>query len=142
MRLSRMEALSFADVLLVRVPQAATAMLQADLFSHAASGREALGMLKLLRFRLLVASLDVPDMPLWELFVNARRGQAGLQCVLFDERMTLEDERRVRQVGAGAFASSDPDVLASLLRTPLNTKYKIASQAIARHSPDNTMPPK
>ncbi|MGA2441981.1 MAG: hypothetical protein ABSH08_13570 [Tepidisphaeraceae bacterium] len=117
-------------------------MLQSDFFSHAASGREALGMLKLSRFRLLVASLDVPDMPPWTLFLKARRAQARLQCVLLDERMTFEDERQVRQVGAGAFASSDPDVLASLVRTLSHAKRKLALQALVRHSPDNTVPPK
>jgi hypothetical protein len=45
------------------------------------SGGEALGMLKLLRFRILVASLDVPDMPAWVLFQKARQAQARLQCV-------------------------------------------------------------
>jgi DNA-binding NarL/FixJ family response regulator len=113
-----------ADVLLVNLPEAAIGMLRSDFFSHAASGREALGMLKLLRFRLLVASLDVPDMPPRELFLKARQAQARLQCVLLDERMTYKDERQVRQVGAGAFASSNPDVLASLVRTPSSAKYK------------------
>lgn len=106
-----------ADILLVRVPQAATASLQPDSFSESGSGQEALGMLRLLRFHLLVASLDVPDMPPWELFLKARRAQARLQCVLLDERMTLEDERRARQVGAGAFASSDPAICAALVRS-------------------------
>jgi DNA-binding NarL/FixJ family response regulator len=97
-----------SDVLLVRVPQSALGTLSSDSFSHADSGREALGMLKLLRFRLLVASLDVPDMPPSELFHAARRAQAGLQCILLDERMTPEDESRVRQAGAGAFVVIHP----------------------------------
>jgi len=107
---------SVADVLLVRVSPAAIVALQPDSFSQAHSGAEALGMLRLLRFQLLVASLDVPDMRPWELFLKARRAQARLQCVLLDERMTHQDERRVRQVGAGAFASSDPAICAALVR--------------------------
>jgi DNA-binding NarL/FixJ family response regulator len=108
---------SVADVLLVRVSPAAIVALQPDSFSQADSGAEALGMLKLLRFQLLVASLDIPDMRPWELFLKARRAQARLQCVLLDEHMTHQDERRVRQVGAGAFASSDPAICAALVRS-------------------------
>src|ERR1700722_19293323 len=88
-----------ADVLLVHVPAAAIGAMPPELFSHVESGREALGMLKLLRFHLLLASLDVPDMRPWELFQRARRSQSRLQCVLLDERMSLEDEQRVRQTG-------------------------------------------
>jgi DNA-binding NarL/FixJ family response regulator len=108
---------SVADVLLVRVSPAAIAALQPDSFSQADSGAEALEMLRLLRFQLLVASLDIPDMQPWELFLKARRAQARLQCVLLDERMTHQDERRVRQVGAGAFASIDPAICAALVRS-------------------------
>ena len=93
----------------------ALATLPSDLFSHADNGQEALGMLKLLRFRLLVASLDVPDMPPWELFDEARQAQARLQCILLDERFTPEDEQRVREAGAGAFASIDPALRALLI---------------------------
>ena len=108
---------SVADILLVRIPPAAIVELRPDSFSQVDSGAEALGMLRLLRFQLLVASLDIPDMQPWELFLKARRAQARLQCVLLDERMTLEDERRVRQVGAGAFASNDPGICAALARS-------------------------
>ncbi|MGA2440120.1 MAG: hypothetical protein ABSH08_04130 [Tepidisphaeraceae bacterium] len=112
---------SVADILLVRVSPAAVVELRPDSFSRADSGTEALGMLRLLRFQLLVASLDIPDMQPWELFLKARRAQARLQCVLLDERMTLEDERRVRQVGAGAFASIDPSICAALARSSPRT---------------------
>jgi len=105
-----------ADILLVGVSQSALGVISSDCFGFAESGREALGMLKLLRFRLLVASLDVPDMPPWELFLAARRSQPSLQCVLFDERMSPDDERRVRQAGAGAFAEIDPGLRAALVR--------------------------
>ena len=105
-----------ADILLVRVSPAAITALQPESFSHADSGREALGMLKLLRFQVLVAGLDVPDMRPWELFAKARRAQARLQCALLDERTTLQDERRVRQAGASVFASIDPAVCAALVR--------------------------
>jgi DNA-binding NarL/FixJ family response regulator len=108
---------SIADVLLVRVSPAAIVSLPVESFSHAESGCEALGMLRLLRFHLLVASLDVPDMRPWELFLKARRAQARLQCVLLDERMTLEDEQHVRQAGASAFPSTDPAICAALVRS-------------------------
>ncbi len=108
---------SAADVLLVRVAPAAIVSLRPDSFSQAECACDALEMLKLLRFHLLVASLDVPDMPPWDLFHRARRAHARLQCVLLDERMTLDDERRVRQAGAGAFASSDPAICAALVRS-------------------------
>jgi len=101
----------------VRVSPAAIVALQPDSFSQAGNGAEALAMLRLLRFQLLVASLDIPDMQPWELFLKARRAQARLQCVLLDERMTHQDEQRVRQVGAGAFASSDPGICAALVRS-------------------------
>jgi hypothetical protein len=104
-----------ADVLLVRVSPAAIVSLRPDSFSQVQSGNEALALLRLLRFHLLVASLDVPDMPPWELFLKARRAQARLQCALLDDRMTLEDEQLVRQTGAGAFASCDPAVCAALV---------------------------
>jgi CheY-like chemotaxis protein len=110
-----------ADVLLVRIPQAAIETLPSDFFSHADSGREALGMLKLLRFRLLVASLDVPDMLPWELFYQARRAQAQLQCILLDERLTISDEQRVREAGAGAFASIEPALRMLLVRPSSRT---------------------
>ena len=108
---------SVADILLVRVSPAAIVELPPDSFSQADSGAEALAMLRLLRFQVLVTSLNVPDMQPWELFLKARRAQARLQCVLLDERMTHQDERRVRQVGAGAFASSDPAICAALVRS-------------------------
>jgi DNA-binding NarL/FixJ family response regulator len=106
---------STADVLLVRISPAAITSLPVESFSQAESGCEALGMLRLLRFHLLVASLDVPDMRPWELFLKARRAQARLQCVLIDERMTLEDEQHVRQAGASAFPSTDPAICAALV---------------------------
>jgi hypothetical protein len=109
---------SVCDVLLVRVSPEMAAAVQPDLFSRADSGRETLAMLKLVRFRMLLASLDVPDMPPWELFNLARRMQARLQCVLLDERLTPDDEQRVRQTGAGAFASNDPAVFAAIVRPP------------------------
>jgi CheY-like chemotaxis protein len=108
-----------ADILLVRIPQGTIARLQSNLCSCADSGREALEMLKLFHFRLLVASLDVPDMPAWELFQRARRAQARLQCVLLDERMTPEVERLVRQAGAGAFVAIDQALCAILVRPSL-----------------------
>src|ERR1022692_2744553 len=95
------QGIPVADVLLVCVPSAAIGTVRVDFLTHAESGREALGILKLLRFRFLLASLDVPDMPPWELFRQARRAQARLQCVLLDERSTPEDEQRVREAGAG-----------------------------------------
>ncbi|MGD0769515.1 MAG: hypothetical protein ABSB42_15130 [Tepidisphaeraceae bacterium] len=117
---------SVADILLVRVSPAAIVELPPDSFSQADSGAEALAMLRLLRFQVLVASLNVPDMQPWELFLKARRAQARLQCVLLDERMTLEDERRVRQAGAGAFASSDPAICAALVRSsPRTVRAKV-----------------
>jgi hypothetical protein len=106
-----------ADVLLVRISPAATGSLPSDLFSLADNGREALGMLKLFRFNLLLASLDVPDMRPWELFQRARRAQARLQCALLDERLTIDDEQRVRQTGAGAFASIDPSICEAIVRS-------------------------
>jgi CheY-like chemotaxis protein len=106
-----------ADVLLVRVPPAAIAALHPDSFSRVETAGQALDMLKLLRFQLLVASLDVPDMQPWELFFRARRAQGRLQCVLLDGRMTLEDEQRVRQAGASAFASNDPAICEALVRS-------------------------
>jgi hypothetical protein len=103
-----------ADVLFVRVPLGVIGSLQSDLFNHAESGGEALGMLKLLRFRLLVASLDVPDMPVWVLFQKARQAQARLQCVLLDARFTPENELRIRQAGASAFMAMSPAFCAAL----------------------------
>jgi hypothetical protein len=111
------ESPSVAEVLLVRVSPAAIVSLQPDTFSQADSGSDALGMLRLFRFHLLVASLDVPDMRPWDLFHKARRAQARLQCVLLDERMTLNDEQYVRQSGGGAFASNDPAICAALIRS-------------------------
>jgi CheY-like chemotaxis protein len=104
-------------VLLVRPTAAMKVALHPDRYCVADSGQDALGMLRLLRFHLLVAGLDVPDMRPWELFLRARRAQGRLQCVLLDERMTLEDEQRVRQAGAGAFPTSDPAVLEELIRS-------------------------
>jgi hypothetical protein len=107
-----------SDVLVVNLPPQMVARVSPDLFSHTESARETLALLKLLRFRLLLTTLDVPDMPPWELFRLARRAQAGMQCVLMDERLTPEDERRVRQAGAGAFASSDPALFAASVCPP------------------------
>jgi DNA-binding NarL/FixJ family response regulator len=104
------------DVLLVRVPPEMVTLVPPDLLSRAESGRETLALLKLTRFRILLTSLDVPDMPPWELFRQARRMQSQLQCVLMDERLTPEDERRLRQTGAGAFATSDPAIFAAAVR--------------------------
>jgi hypothetical protein len=67
-----------------------------------------LALLKVLRFRWLLTNLDVPDMRPWELFERARRSRAGVQCILVDDRLTVSDERLVRQAGAAAFALSDP----------------------------------
>jgi len=105
-----------ADVLVVGLPAELIGALEPEMFSRANSGREALGMMKLLRFHLLLASLDVPDMRPWELFHRARRAQARLQCVLLDERLSLDDEQHVRQAGASAFASNEPGILASILK--------------------------
>ena len=126
---------SVADVLLVRVAPAAIASLRPDSFSRAESASEALGMLRLLRFHLLIASLDVPDMRPWELFLKAKRAQARLQCVLLDERLTLEDEQRVRQVGAGAFPSSDPAIYAALVRPSARIVHATSQQGPARAPP-------
>jgi len=106
-----------ADMLFVRVPLAVIGTLQSDLFNHAESGGEALGMLKLLRFRILVASLDVPDMPVWVLFHKARQAQARLQCVLLDARFTRENELRIRQAGATAHMAITPAFCAALLQS-------------------------
>jgi DNA-binding NarL/FixJ family response regulator len=105
-----------SDVLLVRVPPEMVRLVSPDLLSRAESGRETLALLKLTRFRMLLTSLDVPDMPPWELFRQAKRMQSQLQCVLMDERLTAEDERRLRQTGAGAFATSDPVIFAAAVR--------------------------
>jgi DNA-binding NarL/FixJ family response regulator len=108
---------STADILLVRISPAAVVSLRPESYSCADTGGDALGLLRLLRFQLLVASLDVPDMQPWELFARARRMQSQLRCVLLDERMTSDDECRVRQTGAAAFASSDPAICAALVRS-------------------------
>ncbi len=79
-------------------------------------------MLKLLRFRMLVASLDVMDMPPWELFYHARRAQARLQCILLDERLTSAVEQRIREAGGGAFTSIDPALRTLLVRPSFRTK--------------------
>jgi len=138
------ESPSFTEVLLVRVAPSAIVSLQPDAFSHAESGSDALGMLRLFRFHLLVASLDVPDMRPWELFVKAKRAQARLRCVLLDERMTLQDEQRVRQAGGGAFASNDPAICAELIRSlPRSTRSMSDSterEVVTEHSPSRAPP--
>jgi CheY-like chemotaxis protein len=106
-----------ADVLLVSVPAESIGIACGDLLSHVRSAREALAMLKLSRYRLLLASLEVPDMRPWDLFHRARRTQSRLQCVLLDPRLSLDDEQRVRQAGAGAFASFDADLVAMLMHS-------------------------
>jgi CheY-like chemotaxis protein len=117
-----------ADVLLVRPAPALKLALQSDRFCEADSGRDALGMLRLLRFHLLVTGMDVPDMTPWELFLRARRAQSRLQCVLMDERMTPQDEQRIRQAGASAFASGDPAILEELIRTCPRIAHSIETQ--------------
>ncbi|HEX4054101.1 MAG TPA: hypothetical protein VHX86_07530 [Tepidisphaeraceae bacterium] len=108
---------SVAVALLVGLPPSAVRALDSDLFSCTESGRDALARLKVLRFRWLLANLDVPDMRPWELFSRARSVQARLQCVLVDDRMTAEDERKIRHSGATAFGSNDPDLCAVIAQS-------------------------
>jgi DNA-binding NarL/FixJ family response regulator len=124
---------SVADVLLVRVSPSLVGTLPSDLYSRVESGREALALIKLLRFRLLVASLDVPDMPAWQLFEQARRTQSRLKCFLVDERATLEDERRARQTGAGVFASDVPALCAEIVQR--SARFGRVRVAIAPDTP-------
>jgi CheY-like chemotaxis protein len=122
-----------ADVLLVGVSPAVVRTLHPDLFSRAATGREALTMIKLWRFNLLLASLDIPDMRPWDLFHHARRTQAKLQCVLLDERLTPGDEQLVRQAGAGAFASDDPAMCEEIVRSTSRIMRRVGRAGSAVH---------
>jgi DNA-binding NtrC family response regulator len=97
-----------ATILLVNIPPSEIGSPHSDSFSWTQSGRDALSLLRVLRFRWLITNLDVPDMRPWNLFERARRSQPRLQCVLVDDRLTVTDERLIRQAGAAAFASSDP----------------------------------
>jgi hypothetical protein len=126
-----------AEVLIVGVVPPLIESAHADLLTNADTGREALGMLKLLRFRLLLANLDVPDMPPWELFARARRAQARLQCALVDDRLILDDERRIRQTGAAVFGTNDPALSETVARLlPRTSTWR----PLSRQAPDRAPP--
>ena len=95
-----------------------------------------LELLKLLRFGLLLASRDLPDMQPWELFERARRTQARLQCALVDDRLTLDDERRIRQAGAAVFGSNDPSLHEAIVRLmPPKSQIGVAHYRALTHAP-------
>jgi hypothetical protein len=124
------------DLLLVGTAPAGIANVPQQYFSRAESGRQALELLKLLRFRLLLSSLDVPDMPAWELFARARQTQARLQCALADDRLTLKDERRIRQVGGAVFGSNDPMLHEAVRRLiPAASGCQIQGRTVPERAP-------
>ena len=114
-----------ADVLLVRMAVPDSFANRSELFARAESGQETLALLKVLRFRLLLASIDVPDMRPWELFERARRTQARLQCALVDDRLSLEYEQRIRQAGGAVFGLNDPGLLEAIAKfLPATSQWK------------------
>ena len=105
-----------AAALLVCLPPSDVGPLCPELFTCVESAREALAAMKLLQFRWLLANLDIPDMRPWELFRRVRRAQSKIQCALIDQRITADQERQIRQVGAAAFSIRDPLLLSALTR--------------------------
>lgn len=103
-----------AEILVVRIPESITERFSPDAFTRAGTGLVAMQMLKLVRFRLLLASLDVPDMRPWELFSFAKTAQPSLKCVLVDHRFTLKHEQLAREAGAAVFDPSDEGIFAVL----------------------------
>jgi hypothetical protein len=91
--------------------------LDQDLYSRADSAREVLERLKILRYRWLLAGLDVPDMRPWELFGLARRPPNDVRCVLVDRNLTTRDERLARTAGAAVFTCDDPELWAAITRS-------------------------
>jgi hypothetical protein len=126
-----------ADVLLVRMAPPEPFMDRSEIFARAESAKETLALLKLLRFRLLLASMDVPDMRPWELFERARRTQARLQCALVDDRLSMEDEQRIRQVGGAVFGLNDPGLLEAIAKfLPATSRWKpVGAREPARAPP-------
>jgi CheY-like chemotaxis protein len=123
-------------VLLVRIAPPVSEQIPADVFTRVQSGREALELLKLLRFGLLLASRDLPDMQPWELFERARRTQARLQCALVDDRLTLDDERRIRQAGAAVFGANDPMLHDAIVRLlPAKAQTGVPRHRSLSHAP-------
>jgi hypothetical protein len=104
-------------VLSVGVPPASVQSLGSELLSVSESGRDALAALRLMRFNWLLATMDLRDMRPWVLFERARRAQARLQCALVDDRVTLEDERRMRAAGAAIFSPCDESLYAAIVRS-------------------------
>jgi hypothetical protein len=108
---------SSALVISVAVSPRVLEMLRPEVFSAAQSAGDALAALKLMRFHWLLASMDVPDMQPWTLFEHARRTQARLQCALVDNRLTFEEERRIRQAGGAIFSPEDQSLSAAIARS-------------------------
>jgi hypothetical protein len=91
--------------------------LHLDLYSRADSARDVLARLQVLRYRWLVADLDVPDMRPWELFGLVRRPPNDVHCVLVDHRLTPRDKRLARMAGATVFTSDNPELWAAITRS-------------------------
>jgi hypothetical protein len=115
------ESVSSPLVLSVGIPPACVNSLGAELLSVSGSGRDALAALKLMRFNWLLATMELADMRPWVLFERARRAQARLQCALVDDRVTLEEERRVRAAGAAIFSPCDESLYAAIVRSTPRT---------------------
>jgi hypothetical protein len=123
-------------VLSVGLSPAVFEPLGIEQFSASETGRDALAALKLMRFHWLLATLDVPDMQPWVLFEQARRTQARLRCALVDDRLTVDDEQRVRQTGAAVFSPGDPSLCAAIVRSAPQSR----SHAARIRDPAETVP--
>lgn len=122
---------SNAIVLAVGIPPAGLEALGSERFSLTQSGRDALAALKLMRFRWLLASMDVPDMRPWILFERARQAQSRLRCALIDNRLTTEDEQRVRQTGAAIFSPGDRSLWTAIGPSAARLQPRLAEPASA-----------
>lgn len=120
------------EILLVRIPQTAVHPFSPESFSQVNTGLEAVQLLKLLRFKLLLASMDLPDMRPWDLFRYATQTQPHVRCVLIDDRITMKDEQHIRESGAAIYDPRDPRIAAlisgALGRNPKGAKKSPASR--------------
>ena len=126
-------------VLSAGVPPAIVKLLGPELLSVSETGREALAALKLMRFHWLLATMDLPDMRPWVLFERARRAQARLQCALVDDRVTVEQEQRVRAAGAAIFSPGDQSLKTAIARSAPGGR-RISSRELD-HSAAEPAPP-
>ena len=111
------------SLLAVGVPDAPTAMRQYDL-RMATTGRQALAMLRLMYFDLLLAGDQIPDMSVWTLIRTIRMCWPQQRWALVASHITPREEIEARSLGSLMVIESVPncsrlhELAASLLGRP------------------------